>query len=490
MLHNCRAEPSSWLVPWLAAAAIVALPTLPAVAQTTSPCPNGAINVAAGSSIQQAVNKAKAKAVFCLKNGTHRMQVVQPKQGQQFYGEGKTILNGSRELTKFTRSGSHWVTKEQKLTNRRSGDCGRKFPTCNFVEVVFINDKPLGRALNRDDLAPGLFYYDAGAASIYLADNPRNKTVEVTISQYAFFAEVSDVVIDNVTIEKYANPAQNGAIDAQYGPGWQIRNCEVRMTGGAGISVGTDTTVKQCKIHNNGQIGITGAGHNIHIEGNTVWTNNTRGFSHGWESGGIKISLANDTIFRGNHVYDNRGPGIWCDGHCRRAIYEDNRVVRNDDAGIYHEISYQTTIRNNIVRNNGRANEGWFWDAEILIAGSEGAEIHNNRTTSKKGACGIMLIDQGRLEDDGYVFKTRNNNVHSNVMTFVDAPCAGGVSDVSRGDANYGLIENGNNRFNRNTYRVPKAARNFRFVWGQREDIDWAEFRSLGQEANGRMVRY
>jgi len=418
------------------------------------------------------------------------MQSVQPKKGQQFYGEGKTILNGSRILTKFTRSGSHWVTSEQKLANKRSGECGRKFPTCNFVEVVFINDKPLGRALQRDALAPGLFFYDASAGSLYLADNPQGKTVEVTMMEYAFWSEASDVVIDNVIVEKYANPAQNGAIDAQWGAGWQIRNCEVRLTGGWGIGVGPKTTVKNCKVHNNGQLGIGGAGDNIHIEGNTVYANNTRGFSHGWESGGIKNSRANDIIYRGNHVYDNRGPGIWCDGHCLRAIYEDNRVVRNDDAGIYHEISYQTIIRNNILRNNGRANEGWFWDADILIAGSEGAEIHNNRITSRKGACGIMLIDQGRLEDDGYLFKTRNNNVHSNVMKFVDAPCAGGISDVGRGHTNYEIIENGNNRFNRNTYRVPKGVNTFRFVWGKNENIDWSSFRELGQEANGRLVRY
>ena len=60
-----------------------------------------------GSSIQAAVDQAGANAAFCLKNGVHRMQVVRPLDGQSFYGEGGTILNGSRLLTEFTREGSY-----------------------------------------------------------------------------------------------------------------------------------------------------------------------------------------------------------------------------------------------------------------------------------------------------------------------------------------------------------------------------------------------
>ena len=264
----------------------------------------------------------------------------------------------------------------------------------------------------------------------------------------------------------------------------------MRWNSAAGISVGTGTVVKGCKIDHNGQIGITGAGHDIRIEENTVWGNNVRGFSHGWEAGGVKISLADNTIFRGNHVYENRGPGLWCDGHCRNTIYEDNRVERNDDAGIYHEISFQAVIRNNVLRDNGLAKDGWFWDSDILVAASEGVEVHDNLVFVGAGRCGIMLIDQGRRDTDGRVFKTRNNSVHSNDVRFDDRPCAGGASDVARSDENYALIAEGNNHFDRNIYRVPQAVRKFRFVWGRDEELDLDGLRRLGQEANGRLIRY
>jgi hypothetical protein len=59
----------------------------------------------------------------------------------------------------------------------------------------------------------------------------------------------------------------------------------------------------------------------------------------------VKIVLSDGVIFRGNHVHDNVGPGLWCDINCRDVVYEDNLVERNHDSGIFHEISYNAVIR-------------------------------------------------------------------------------------------------------------------------------------------------
>src|ERR1700738_4249693 len=53
-----------------------------------APCPAGAIAVEPGASIQAAVDLGGEGAAFCLKKGVHRMQVIRPKSGQSFYGEG------------------------------------------------------------------------------------------------------------------------------------------------------------------------------------------------------------------------------------------------------------------------------------------------------------------------------------------------------------------------------------------------------------------
>src|SRR5271163_2858778 len=115
---NFRPADSLWAGIWSLAARISvcwpALSTLlilgsPATAAaaaagvTDAPCPLNAIAVEPGASIQAAVDGAGDGAVFCLKNGMHRVQAVRPRPGQSFYGEGRSVLNGSRLLTSFNR---------------------------------------------------------------------------------------------------------------------------------------------------------------------------------------------------------------------------------------------------------------------------------------------------------------------------------------------------------------------------------------------------
>ena len=67
------------------------------------------------------------------------------------------------------------------------------------------------------------------------------------------------------------------------------------------------------------------------------------------------------------------------------------------------------------------------------------------------------------------VQETPSNTVRENDMTFEGGACAGGVSDAKPGDENYAIIADGNNRFDANVYRVPKASTaKHRFVFGTR----------------------
>jgi hypothetical protein len=64
---------------------------------------------------------------------------------------------------------------------------------------------------------------------------------------------------------------------------------------------------------------------------------------------------------------------------------------------------------------------------------------------------------------------------------------AGGVSDTKPGNENFGIITDGNNRFDGNTYRVRGGSEPPRFVWDQ-EITDWSGFRGKGLEQSGRLV--
>jgi hypothetical protein len=475
--------------PALSTLLLLGSPATAAAGVIDAPCPPGAIAVEPGASIQAAVDSAGHGAAFCLKNGVHRVQVVRPRTGQSFYGEGRTVLNGSRLLTDFSREGRYWVASGQTQRGRKHGQCDRDTPACDLPEGVFIDDKPLHQVLTKARLDRDGFYFDYNNARIYLLDDPTNRKVEATVGAFAFESTARDVLIKNMTVEKYSSVAQKGAIQTTEGPGWTIENCELRWNSGAGIGIGTGGRVRNCDIHHNGQIGIAGHGPDILIEKNRIWSNNIYGFDYAWEAGGAKIALSDGVTFRDNDVRDNGGPGLWCDIDCSNVVYEGNLVENNQDIGIFHEISFKAVIRDNVVRHNGRGRRGWFWRAEIGVAASQDVEVHDNKLTVAAGGCGIVLIDQGRRNPDGREYKTRNNTIRNNDMTFEGAACSGGVSDVNFYDANYAVIVDGNNSFDGDVYRVPRSSGPARFFWGHGV-VDWDQFRQKGLEQAGQMIPF
>jgi hypothetical protein len=453
------------------------------------PCPAATIAIEPGASIQAAVDRAGDGAAFCLKNGTHRIQAVRPRPNQRFYGEGRTILNGSRLLMQFGRENNYWVARDQRQQGQRRGECAKEAPACNLPEGLFIDDIPLVQVLAKDDVGPGRFYFDHAAGYIYFVDNPAGHKIEATVAAFAFESSAPGVLIKNVTIEKYASVAQKGAIQAQEAAGWVVENCELRLNSAAGIAAGSGTHVRDCNIHHNGQIGITGVGRDVLIERNRIWENNIREFLSSWEAGGVKLAASEGVVLRRNYVHDNHGAGLWCDIECRDVLYEDNIAERNRGAGIFHEISFSAVIRNNVVRHNGSGGKTWFWGNNILVAASQDVEAYGNTLTAGVGKCGIVLVDQSRPMKSGGRYKTRNNNVHDNVTTFEGAACAGAASDVRPGDENASIIEDGNNLFDRNVYRVPRGSASIRFAWGHAV-FGWDELHRAGIEQNGSLIIY
>jgi hypothetical protein len=449
-------------------------------------CPANAIFVEVGVLSQKLVDSAGPGAVFCLEGGVHRAEPIRPHSKQEFHGIGRTVLNGSQPIAAFAHEGRYWMSTGLFRRFVKHGECGPNAPACDDPFAVFVDDRPLMKVLSNDAVGPGSFYVDYDAGQLFLGDDPTGHGVEVTVAPFAFDGMAADVVLSNIVIEKYASPAQRGAAHAREGTGWHIVDCEIRLNSGAGISVGSGTLVRNCNVHHNGQIGIEGHGIDITIEANEIWSNNIYDFDPAWEAGGVKLAKSTRAAFRGNHVHGNNGPGLWCDIECRNVVYDRNLVEGNLHIGIFHEISFAASIVNNTVRHNGTANRQWFWGADIVVAASQDVEVTGNTVTVAAGSCGIVLLDQGRKSNDGQLYKTSNNSITANALTFEGEVCAGGASDVS-GDPAMEPIKNGNNRFNGNTYYALDAGAAARFPWG-RAVLDWHEFRKAGQELTGQMV--
>ncbi|UZF91581.1 right-handed parallel beta-helix repeat-containing protein [Bosea sp. NBC_00550] len=479
----------------------------PSEAAESTTCPAAAIPVPVGSSIQALVAKAPTGATFCIGAGTHRAQLIAPKDGQTFIGEPGATLSGAELITDMRQEGRFWMGSAVKLDIRPFGTCLKSRPRCNDAERFFLDDQPLEPVSALADLRPGAVFQDALMSRFYLADDPRGRRLERTRQPYAFRNDgARNVTVKGLIVEKYATPAQQGAIygdEDRRATDWLIEGNEARFNSGSGIATGDRSVVRGNKVHHNGQLGISPNGVDVVIEDNEIYENNIFGFDAAWEAGGVKAGAVERLTLRRNHVYDNFGSGLWCDVDCRNILIEDNRVERNADAGIFYEISFDAIIRNNIVGLNGTGLGGqqgsaWIWGAGIQIAASQGVEVYGNTVTVAEGSAGIVLVDQGRERIDrparaagaGKTFyRTAGNSVHDNEVIYNGrAGISGGASDVARLNPNFGIIETGGNRFDRNTYVLRLAAASPAFIWGHGA-ISYERFRNLGQEANGQLVR-
>ncbi len=294
----------------------------------------------------------------------------------------------------------------------------------------------------------------------------------------AFAGNAEGVTIRNVIVEKYATPAQQGAIGGgANGSRWLVSNSEARWNHGRGVSLGSESRLVDSFIHHNGQLGISLYGNNSQAVHNEISWNNYAGFGRGWEAGGSKFSNTTNLLVQANNVHDNNGPGLWTDINNVDTVYDGNTVTHNRNEGIKHEISYAAVIRNNVVMNNGDVSTVWLWNAQIEIQNSSQVEVYANTVVvPAQGANGIAIINQRRGLGKFGPWVANDNYVHDNVVQYLGSGGASGLVDDTGSHAAAG------NRFDFNTYisANPQATR---WIWF--DGKAWAALRALNQETHG-----
>jgi parallel beta-helix repeat protein len=431
-----------------------------------------------GEDIQARVNAAPAGTAFLLKAGVHRMQTISPKIGDSFIGEPSAILSGARLLT-MTRSGNYYVATGQTQQGTVHGYCASGYPRCSYPEELFVDDQRLLHVDSLGALGPGRWYFDYNADTIYMSDDPSGRRVETSVTTTAFLPTANNVTISNLIVEKYANLAQYGPINAENTSGWVLSGNEVRLNHGGGIRIGHTARVLNNNVHHNGQIGVGGIGDDVLVEGNNIAYNNAAHFDCVWECGGTKFVATKNLVVRKNFIHHNDGPGLWTDIDNINVLLEENQVEDNGWMGIVHEISYAAVIRNNTVRRNGFAFPDWAWGAGILIAASPNVEVYGN--TLDNNADAITAVQQNRGTGSYGKYEVSNLWVHDNIITNPQG-WTGIVQDI--GDNS--CFTSRNNRFDRNVYHIPDGG--YAFVWmnGVQNEAGW---KAYGQDVNGTFGR-
>jgi parallel beta-helix repeat protein len=443
------------------------------------------IEVRPGESIQAAASNAGEGAAILIKAGVHRFQTILPKARQIFVGESGAILSGARVLTGFSRAGAAWVASGQTQQgvvsgNDSDGVCRSTAPRCGYPEDLFINNVPLQHVASVDWGGPGKWYFDYEHDRIYIWDDPTDKMIETSVTPLAFGGTAPGVTIQNLVIEKYAAPTQSAAVEL--GPNWLIEGSELRWHHFTAVSVTTSTTARRNHVHHNGGLGFQGAGSNILVADNEISYNGYAGYNPYWASGGSKWVYTENLTVRGNVCHHNRGPGLWTDGNNIYTVYEDNVVEDNERGGIFHEISYDATIRYNTVRRNGTAKDwpGWTTGAGIEVVSSPNVEVYENQLEDNWQ--GITGLDDQRGWGNRGPWVLENLNVHDNTVISRIADAGGGRTGVIALSGTSAYLTAANNHFRGNHYTLGNGDRYFMWMGADRTQAEWQQF---GQDTDG-----
>ena len=441
------------------------------------------VDISPGQDIQAQINSFPNGTAFRLKAGVHRLRApLVPRGGNVFVGESGTVVSGARLLTTFSRSGSYWVVDGQTQQGEVHGACEAAYPRCSRPEDLYIDDIMLQHVSSLAGVGPGKWYFDYDGDRIFFYDDPTGRRVETTVTRHAFGGSAPHVTISQLVIEKFANPAQAGAIEGDHTSLWTVQNNEVRFNHGVGIRLGHGMKVVRNAVHRNGQLGVGGVGDDVLVEQNTIAYNNTAHHSVGWEAGGTKFVNTLRLVVRGNQVHHNDGPGLWTDINNRDTLYENNTVEDNTGNGIFHEVSYAAIIRNNVVRRNGKyTGLAWSGGAGIVVAASPNVQIYGNSLASN--ANGIIAIQQNRANEGAYGQTIIENlDVRDNAVLTSSGTSAGLLQDIN--DSSY--FTSRNNRFQNNDYQLGTVARPF--AWSN-QDLEEQQWQSYGQDTLGSFTR-
>lgn len=457
--------------------AVAALASGAGGAPATAQAPPQAVTVAAGQSLQAAVDAHPPGTHFLIKADVHRLQSVVPKDGNTFTGEPGAVLSGARRLDGAIRQGDTFVFHGQDQQGTVQGECEDDRPRCVHPEDLFLDDRLLVHVATLAEVVPGTWHFDYAADRIVMADDPRGRRVEASVISHAFSGSAANVTIQGLTIEKYATPLQQSVVDASAGTGWTIARNVVQLNHAAGVVGGTGSRIEYNKLNLNGQHGVGAVGANAVVHGNEVAYNNTIGVSTAWSAGGSKFAETTGLTVSANCVHDNNGPGLWTDISNLNALIERNIVYGNTEVGIYHEISYAAVIRDNLVADNGSDSPGWVFGAQIMVSTSSDTVVEDNRVQVPAGyGQGITVGAQSRPP-----WTTLDNIIRNNDVTFLGAT---GTVSVATDIAGFDATLYSRTTLDGNAYHVTDLTEAH---WGwNNAQVDWTTLRSNpGVEATG-----
>lgn len=429
-----------------ATASDVNLPGVPAsttgvgaakLGSTTYPIPAGALHVKAGAnaavgngraatpfaSIQKAVWNATPGTTIVVHTGVYHEYIGifnDPRWGTvrdgitlQAAPGAEVWLDGSVELTNWTRSGTTWSAPwaDDPNFNTIAGFGGRdevgdlafagpQNPLAADSSQVFLGGVQLTQVAA--DPGPGQFAVDRTDPAnkrIVLGQDPAGHQVRASKLHQAIVSNANDVVLKGFGVRGYATPLNWMGTVYLEGRRPIVENLVLDSlpTVPLNLSSATGGVVRHVTAANAGLSGL-GAHHadNSLFEKNYVVGANQQRFNAAPVAAGVKITQQRDFAFRDNEIVATSGAtGLWIDESNVNFTLTGNRIAQSGSNGIHVEISACTVIADNTVIDS--AGSG------LEILGTPHVWVANNHLARNgaRGAANISVLQDGRRQTDG-----------------------------------------------------------------------------------------
>lgn len=417
----------------------VALGVTAANAQSCTPGSGVTVTVHPTDNVQSIVNSTICGSTFIFAPGTYKHlaifpvdEATNPIDGDTFKGQfartstTPSILYGATVVSNFTQQGSYWVGNVATTPYPMSGPyfkCKSGYAGCLLPEDLFFNGMLYQRMTSQSAVVSGKWYLDTSTGNVYLTDNPTGQKIEISVTHFAIYAaNVANVTISNLIVDKYANPGGTGAISGRDPTGasptptfnWKLTSVEVRNCHSAGVQFGNQMSVTGSFLHNNGEYGAAGTGNTLVFKHNEVSFNNLAGFVPA-VSGGVRFNNVVGVAATFNNIHDNLDAGLGDDNGSTNITYANNTLKNNLVAGILHEIGYAASIHDNTSSNDGvdSRGKGMWYGGGIVLANSSNTKVYNNTLTNDQN--GIMEQAIART-DCATACPLKNNSVYHNTI--------------------------------------------------------------------------
>jgi hypothetical protein len=277
----------------------------------------------------------------------------------------------------------------------RAQPCDAYHEVIGRAEQVLVEGQNLTHVLKLpDQLAPGEFYFSATDSKVYLRDRlDRDLTALAAQSLIETSKRTVGILLRNASynhlqgfhVKHVANKAQSGAVEIE-GTDTDfnvLRRFRIEKASGDGLVMqGKRHVVMNSTFSENGNVGVSGGGlFQLVFANNKVVKNNTKRYFSDWQAGGMKVCWSRDSLFRENLFEENYGgPGLWFDISVDFVEIDRNVFRKNEQSGLFYEISTNPLIHDNLFIGNGTNPTGRSWGADggLSISSSHGAKVYHN----------------------------------------------------------------------------------------------------------------